>query len=156
MIGKALALPVILDLTARYTFARATFDDGLYAGKFVPYAPLHAFNANVDLEHVIGAHGIGGQIAYGHVSEQFSDSANTLLANSTGEFGVIPAYDLLDATAHYRNKPTNLTVKLTVKNALDNVHIAGRRPQGIDVQGFRQIFLGLRWDYEKPPPPPTQ
>ena len=76
-------------------------------------------------------------------------NVDTVAANATGEYGLIPAYDAVDATAHYKNKPTRLTVKLTVKNLLDTPYIAARRPQGIDVKGFRQILLGLRWDYEK-------
>ncbi len=150
-IGKALKWATIVDLTARYTFARATFSEGAFNGKLVPYAPLHTFSTNVDVEHPVG---IGGQVAWTHVESQFSDFADTVAANASGEFGQIPSYDSIDATAHYRHKPTGLTFKLTVKNLLDTPYIAARRPQGIDVKGFRQIFLGLRWEYEKAQPVP--
>jgi Fe(3+) dicitrate transport protein len=145
-IGRALKWPTILDLGLRYTFARAVFTDGPYTGFLVPYAPLHTLSANVDVEH---ASGVGGQLAYYHSSSQFSDFANTVAENATGEFGLIPQYDVVDVTAHYRNKPTGLTVKLTVKNLFDQPYIVERRPQGIDAAGFRQILVGLRWEYDK-------
>ena len=150
-IGKALKWATIVDLTARYAFARATFSEGVYSGKLVPYAPLHSFSTNVDVEHRLG---VGGQVAWTHVASQFSDFADTVAANASGEYGQIPAYDSVDATAHYRNKETGLTLKLTIKNLLDTPYIAARRPQGIDVKGFRQILLGLRWDYESAQPAP--
>jgi hypothetical protein len=34
-----------------------------------------------------------------------------------------------------------------VKNALDQLYIASRRPEGIFTGGFREIMLGLRWDW---------
>jgi Fe(3+) dicitrate transport protein len=138
-----------VDLGARYTFARATFVGGQYDRNLLPYAPLHNVNVNLDVDHPLGNGSmIGGQIAYAHLSAQFSDSANTVAENATGEYGRIPARNIVDATAHYRHAPSGLTFRLTVKNALDDVYIAGRRPQGIAVSGFRQIMLGLRWDWE--------
>ena len=57
--------------------------------------------------------------------------------------------NIVDVTAHYRHLRSGLTLRLTVKNALDDVYIVARRPEGIFTSGFRQILLGLRWDYEK-------
>jgi Fe(3+) dicitrate transport protein len=144
-VGKALGLGFILDLGARYTFARAVFAEGESAGHLLPYAPLHAASANVDVEE---PHGVGGQIAYGFVGPQFSDAANTVAEDTTGRIGLIDARHVVDATVHYRHKATGLTARLTVKNALDDVYIVARRPEGIHVAGFRQILVGLRWDYE--------
>jgi Fe(3+) dicitrate transport protein len=149
MIGKALRWPTFVDLGARYTFARATFLEGTYAGNLLPYAPLHSVNANLDIDHRLGDGSfVGGQVAYAHVSSQFADSADTLKEDATGQYGLIPAHNIVDVTAHYRHKPSGLSLRLTVKNALDDVYIAGRRPQGISVAGFRQVMLGLRWDWE--------
>ena len=156
-IGKVLKLPFIMDVTARYTFSRATFAEGLYDGRLVPYSPLHSFNTNLDMERDLdGGDRVGGQVAYGHVSSQYSDFGSTQAESSTGELGVIPSHNFLNATAHYRNKQTGLTLKVTVKNALDQIYIAARRPQGINIDGFRQIFVALRWDYEKAQPAPAQ
>lgn len=145
-LGRALGLGFVLDFGARYTFARATFEQGANEGNLLPYAPLHAFNANLDVEE---PHGFGGQLAYGFVAEQFTDAANTVEEDATGRIGVIPARHVVDATVHYRNKPTGLSARLTVKNLFDDVYVVARRPEGIFVSGFRQVVVGLRWDYEK-------
>jgi Fe(3+) dicitrate transport protein len=145
-LGKLLDLPLIADVGARYTFARATFIGGRYDGNLLPYAPLHSFNANLDIEHPSG---IGGQIAYSHVSWQFTDVANTIDVDATGRVGVLQSHNIVDVTAHYRHKKSGLSLRLTLKNALDDVYIVARRPEGIFASGFRQAIVGLRWDYEK-------
>jgi Fe(3+) dicitrate transport protein len=144
-IGKALGWGTTVDVGARYTFARATFVGGTYDGNLLPYAPLQSVSANLDVEH---ASGVGGQIAYAHVSSQFADANDTRIENVTGEYGLIPARNIVDVTAHYHHKPTRLTLRVSVKNALDDVYISARRPQGIFVAGFRQILVGLRWEWE--------
>ncbi len=144
-VGKALGWKTTLDVGARYTFARATFVGGSFDGNLLPYAPLHSVNGNVDLEHPAG---FGGQIAYAHVSSQFADANDTRVENVTGEYGRIAPHDIVDVNAHYHHKPTGLTLRVSVKNALDDVYVAARRPQGIFVAGFRQVIVGLRWDWE--------
>jgi Fe(3+) dicitrate transport protein len=144
-IGKALRWKTTLDTGVRYTFSRATFVGGIYDGNILPYAPLHGFNANVDVEHPVG---FGGQVSYGHVSSQFSDSSDTHEENVTGEYGRIRPHNVVDVTAHYHHQATGLTLRLSVKNALDDVYVAARRPNGIFVGGIRQILVGLRWDWE--------
>jgi Fe(3+) dicitrate transport protein len=151
--GRALGLGSILDLGLRYTFSRATFQGGPNAGNLLPYSPLHAFNGNLDFEHKSG---FGGQIAYNVVSSQFTDVLNTRAEDTTGRVGEMPAYQILDLGAHYRHKPSRLTFRITVKNALDQVYISARRPEGIFTSGYRQALLGVRWDYEKKPEGQTQ
>jgi Fe(3+) dicitrate transport protein len=148
-IGKALHLPLTIDVGARYTYSRAYFLVGENAGNLLPYAPRHLMSANVDVEHEIG---LGGQIAYSYTAAQFTDSANTVAEDATGRIGQIPGYHLIDATAHYRIKKSSLSFRLTVKNALDSTYVYARRPEGIFVGGFRQILLAARWEYDAPPP----
>lgn len=145
-IGKLLDLPTIVDVGVRYTFARATFVGGPYAGNLLPYAPLHSFNANLDIEHPSG---FGGQVAYSHVSWQFTDVANTIDVDSTGRVGLLQSHNIVDVTAHYRHKESGISLRFTLKNALDDVYIVARRPEGIFASGFRQAVVGLRWEYEK-------
>lgn len=145
-IGRLLNLPTIVDVGARYTFARATFVGGPYAGNLLPYAPLHSFNANLDIEHPSG---FGGQVAYSHVSWQFTDVANTIDVDSTGRVGLLQSHNIVDVTAHYRHKKSGISLRFTLKNALDDVYIVARRPEGIFASGFRQAVVGLRWEYEK-------
>ncbi len=144
-IGKLLGWRPSVDVGARYTYVHATFLDQPFAGNLLPYAPEHHLSANLDVEDETG---LGGQLAYVHVSEQYTDPANTIATDTTGRIGLMPAYNIVDVTAHYRHKPTGLSVRLTVKNALDDLYIVGRRPEGIFVSGFRLVYVGLRWDWD--------
>jgi Fe(3+) dicitrate transport protein len=144
-VGKLLGWRPAVDVGLRYTFVRATFVDQPYAGNLLPYAPEHNLNMNLDVEDESG---LGGQIAYLHVSEQYTDGPNTVAEDTTGRVGLMPAYNVLDLNAHYRHKPTGLTLRVTVKNALDDLYITARRPEGIFVSGFRLVMVGLRWDYD--------
>ena len=144
-LGRALRLGLILDVGARYTYSRATFEQGDDEGNLLPYAPLHTASMNLDVEE---PHGVGGQIAYNIVGPQFSDAANTEAEDTTGRIGELPTRHVVDATVHYRHKASGLSARVTVKNVLDDVYIIARRPEGIHVSGFRQVIAGLRWDYE--------
>lgn len=144
-LGEVLELPVTAELGARYTFSRATFRYGSDAGNLLPYAPQHALNANLDVEH---RSGVGGQVAYAFVGEQFTDAANTRAEDVTGRVGVIGARHIVDATVHYRHARSGITLRLTAKNALDDTYVIARRPEGIFAGPYRQILLGLRWEWE--------
>ncbi len=144
-IGRALGWKTAVDLLARYSVARATFVGGPYNGNVVPYAPLNTFSAVVDVNHPTG---IGGEVAFYFVDSQFADPSDTRAEDATGVYGLIPAHTDLDANVHYKHAPTGLSVRLAVKDALQDYYITERRPNGIAVGGFRQIMLGLRWDWE--------
>jgi Fe(3+) dicitrate transport protein len=146
--SRALNWPTLVELGARYTFSQSKFRFGPDAGHLLPYAPQHSANANFDVEHQSG---IGGQIAYTFVGPQFTDSANTVAEDVTGRLGKIDPWHIVDATAHYRHRPTGLTFRLTVKNLLDTTYISARRPEGIQPGGFRLILLGVRWDWDGKP-----
>jgi Fe(3+) dicitrate transport protein len=154
-LGKTMKWPLAVDVGARGWWSHATFVGGTFGGNALPYAPLYSWTGTVDVDHPFG---LGGQIAWTHVASQYVDQANTRIEDSTGRYGLIPAYDILDLGARYKHKKSGITLKLVVKNALDNVYVSARRPEGIQTAGFRQVMLGLRWDWEKaaePPPTPT-
>jgi Fe(3+) dicitrate transport protein len=109
---------------------------------------MHSLVATVDVEHPVGA---GGQVAMYYVSSQFADANDTRAVDATGQFGLIPAHAIVDANAHYKWKKTGLTFRLVVKDALNELYVSERRPQGIAVGGFREILLGVRWDWEAKP-----
>lgn len=144
-IGKALRLPLVADLGARYTYAHATFRYGAFAGNSLPYAPQHSFNTNLDVEH---RSGLGGQIAYAFVGPQFADGANTVPEDVLALVGRIDARSIVDASAHYHHKGTGLTFRLSAKNLLDSTYVIARRPEGIFPGPYRQILLGVRWEWE--------
>lgn len=147
-LNKIFEFPTTVELGARYTYAHSTFRYGPNAGKFLPYAPQHSFNTNFDVEH---ASGLGGQIAYTFIGEQFADAANTREESVTGLVGVLGPRHIVDATLHYKHRPSGLTFRLTAKNLLDVDYIIARRPEGIFPGPFRQILVGVRWDWEGAP-----
>ncbi len=153
-IGRALRWKTSVDLTARYSLARATFVGGPLDANGLPYEPLHTFRAVLDVNHPTG---LGGEVAFYYTDSQFADPNNTRAEDASGVFGLIPAHTDLNANVHYKHVPTGLSVRLAVKDALQDYYITERRPNGIAVGGFGQIMLGVRWDWDardKPPPVP--
>jgi Fe(3+) dicitrate transport protein len=144
-IGRAMGWKTSVDLVARYSLARATFVGGPYNGNIVPYAPLNTFNAVLDVNH---PNGFGGEVAFYFTDSQYSDPNDTRLEDATGQYGLIPSHTDLDGNLRYRHAATGLSVRLAVKDALQDYYITERRPNGIAVGGFRQVTLGLRWDWE--------
>ena len=144
--------PVAVDLGLRYTLAKATFVGGPFAGNWLPYAPSALLVGTVDVDHPSG---VGGEIAWTYVGDQFTDSQNTLDEDATGRYGKIPAYHVVDVMARYAWKAPGITFKLSVKDGLNQTYIFARRPEGIRVGGFREVVLGVRWDWDgrKEPPP---
>jgi len=143
-LGEALGWETALDIGVRYTFSHASFRYGPRAGNLLPYAPLHTGAATLDVEHPAGA---GGQVAVSYVGDQFTDEENTIAEDTSGRYGIMAARAILDVGARYRHAATGLTASVSVKNALDQPYVTSRRPDGIFPSGFRQITLGLRWDY---------
>jgi Fe(3+) dicitrate transport protein len=144
-IGRALHWKTNVDFIARYSLARATFVGGPYDGNVVPYAPLSTFSAVLDVNHQAG---FGGEAAFYFTDSQYADPNNTRAEDAAGVYGLIPAHTNLDANVHYKHAPSGISVHLTVKNALQDYYITERRPNGIAVGGYRQVMLGLRWEWE--------
>jgi Fe(3+) dicitrate transport protein len=144
-IGRALGWTTGVDLIARYSFARATFVGGAYDGNLVPYAPLNTFSAVLDVNHPSG---FGGEAAFYFTDSQFADPTNIRAEDATGQYGLISAHTNLDANVHYKHRPSGISLHLSVKNALQDYYITERRPNGIAVGGYRQVMLGLRWEWE--------
>ncbi len=144
-IGRALGWKTAVDLRARYSLARATFVGGPYGGNVVPYAPLNTLSAVLDVNHPSG---FGGEVAFYFTDSQFADPSNTHAEDATGVYGLIPSHNDLDANVHYKHAPTGLSVRLAVKDALQDYYITERRPNGIAVGGYRQVMLGVRWEWE--------
>ncbi len=144
-IDKLLNFPTIVELGVRYTFSHASFRYGANSGNLLPYSPEHTLTANFDVEHESG---FGGQIAYWMVGPQFTDALNSRTVDVTGSVGPLDPWHVVDATLHYRHQPSNITIRLTGKNLLDTTYISARRPNGIFPGAYRQLLLGLRWEWE--------
>lgn len=139
---RRMGLPLDIDVSGQYTYSRSTFVTGLNDGRFVPYSPEHQFSVTVDAEHTSG---LGGQASLSYVGKQFADEQNTVEPDISGRAGLIPAFKVLDLGARYHYKPEHIELMLTVKNALDDVYLASRLPNGIFTAGFRQAMVGLKW-----------
>ncbi|MEJ7731596.1 MAG: TonB-dependent receptor [Polyangiaceae bacterium] len=144
LVGRALRLPLGIDLSGNYTVSRAVFAAGDYNGNTLPYAPRHIASGVLDVTHALG---LGGQVAFSYVGDQFSDEANTVQEDAGGRVGVLPEHVTLDLAARYRHARSGLGATVSVKNLLDDIYVQGRRPDGIFPGGYRQIYFGLRWDW---------
>jgi len=143
MLGRPLRMPGELDVSVRHTWVRAEFVGGANDGNRVPYAPSHLLTALLDIDLRMG---LGGQFAWHHVTSQYTDDKNTEEPDASGRVGLMPAYDVVDLGVRYRYKPARATFSLLVKNALDDIYVSSRRPDGIFTAGFRQVMAGLRFD----------
>jgi len=141
-IGKGLKLPLELDLAGQYTFVRASFVGGTYAGNTVPYSPINT--TNVTLDAALPA-GLSAQVAFGFIGSQYTDERNTVRPVASGLNGVIDAYTTLDVGARYRYKPSGVSFGVSVKSLLDKVYVSDRLPNGIFTAGFRQILATFAW-----------
>jgi outer membrane receptor protein involved in Fe transport len=144
---KAFRWPTVVELGARYTASHAVFRHGKNAGHLLPYAPEHTASADFDVEHPSG---VGGRVAYWFVGPQYVDELNTIHENAIGTSGRLDPWHIVDVTAHFRHKPSNLTFRITAKNLFDATYIAARRPNGIFTGLFRQIIVGVRWEWDGP------
>lgn len=143
-IGSVMRLGFDLDLVGTYNFTHATFRGGDYAGNYVPYSPLHTGTIVLDAGHPVG---VGAQIAATYTGYQYSDPQNTQADDGTGRVGRIDPFVNLDVGARYKHKASGVTVRLAIKNVLDEVYVQSRRPEGIFPAGYRQIMLGVRYDF---------
>jgi Fe(3+) dicitrate transport protein len=136
--GLDFSLPIGLT----YTFVRAEYGEGWnedLAGKVLPYAPAHNVAAFARFVHPIG---FSTQVTGHYMSEQFTDTLNTVAASPDGLVGVIPSRFVLDARVGYTWR--GITAYALGKNLLDERYIANRAPQGIQPGMFRQFIVGLR------------
>ncbi len=112
------------------------------AGNRMPYAPKHLLTAAVGYTLA----GLDAQLEAVHVSEQFSDFANTELASASGQLGNIAAYTILNATINYHFKPQHTTLFVTVKNLADKTYIVDRT-RGILLGSSRLVQAGLKYAF---------
>lgn len=118
-------------------------DNELYHGNRLPYTPQQTFGV------VFGAKQFGGlsfQLDLNAVADQFGDNRETVEPSLDGTVGRIPAYRVANLAIGYeiRRERWMFEPYFTIKNALDEIYIASRAPQGIQPGLFRQVNGGLR------------
>lgn len=118
-------------------------ENDLYGGNRLPYAPKQTFGV------LFGVKQFGGlsfQLDLNAVAGQFGDNRETLEPSNDGTVGLLPAYQVANFAVSYeiRREDWMFEPYFTVKNALDELYISSRAPQGIQPGLFRQVNGGLR------------
>jgi Fe(3+) dicitrate transport protein len=110
-------------------------------GNRLPYAPEHMTGVSVAFDHPAG---VNLMVDGTRVSSQFADNFETVAPLANGRNGLIPAYDVWNASASYRLPWGGTTLFGSVKNLFDSTFIASRRPEGIRAGVPRMLQLGVR------------
>lgn len=133
-----------IPLSVAYTWVNAEFGDSWreeIVGNRLPYAPEHRLSGRLGFEHPLG---ISAQLSGLYISEQFTDTGNTVEATSDGLAGRIDPYLLIDARVAYNHHPWGVTFYVAGKNLTDEYYVSSRAPRGIQPGAPRQIFGGVR------------
>ena len=98
-------------------------------GKEVEFVPKYNFKTGVKF----GYKNFTSYLQFSYLSDQFSDSSNSISSNLSGVIGLIPAYDILDFSANYSFKA--FRIEAGINNILDN-HYFTRRATGYPGPGI--------------------
>ena len=142
----------IADLTgwSVYTDLRYTYlptaeftNNSLYGGNRLPYAPERTVGV------IIGVKQYGGlsfQLDLSAIGSQFGDNGQTIAPSADGTVGQLPSYQVANLNVAYEIRRERWVFEpyFTIKNALDEIYISSRAPQGIQPGLFRQVNGGLR------------
>ena len=89
-------------------------------GKEVEFVPKYNFKTGLRF----GYKNFTSYLQYSYLSDQFSDSSNSISSNLSGVIGQIPAYDILDFSANYSFKA--FRIETGINNILDNYYFTRR------------------------------
>ena len=89
-------------------------------GKEVEFVPKYNFKTGLKF----GYKNFTSYLQYSYLSDQFSDSSNSISSNLSGVIGLIPAYDILDFSANYSFKA--FRIETGINNILDNYYFTRR------------------------------
>ena len=89
-------------------------------GKEVEFVPKYNFKTGFKF----GYKNFTSYLQYSYLSDQFSDSSNSISSNLSGVIGLIPAYDILDFSTNYSFKA--FRIETGVNNILDNYYFTRR------------------------------
>ena len=89
-------------------------------GKEVEFVPKYNFKTGLKF----GYKNFTSYLQYSYLSDQFSDSSNSIPSNLSGVIGLIPAYDILDFSANYSFKA--FRIETGINNILDNYYFTRR------------------------------
>ncbi len=142
--GKLLGLKHSITTDFRYTnLEAARFENGIYEGNRLPYAPKNLFSFITGYRH---PGGLGAQHDLTYVGSQFADNKETYAPSADGEIGLIPSYRIHNLSFDYERSFERFSISpfVTIKNLTNRVYISSRAPQGIQPGLFRQSNFGVR------------
>lgn len=145
--GKLFQIGQSITTDFRYTnVGIARFDNGIYQGNRLPYAPENIFSFIAGYRHPIG---FGAQYDVSFIGEQFADNAETIAPSANGEIGLIPSYKIhnISFDYEYRYERFSFLPFVTIKNLTNEIYISSRAPQGIQPGLFRQANFGIRFQF---------
>ena len=127
--------------TAKYNSNRTGSTDNVY-GNRLPYAP--ELTTNLGLAYKRNA--LTTRLSGSYVSSQFSDAVNTVTEDSSGRYGRIPAYVVVNLSARYQLNPKT-TLFAAVRNLGDKKYIVSRNPDGIFPGAVRNFEVGMSYKF---------
>lgn len=133
-------LPTARQETALRSVTSGAVIGGSEPGKRLPYAPKHT--ATIRIGHAVGPW--DGSIEGVYVGQQYGDFANRTDTDSSGQFGQLGSYALINLAINYIPLDAPWSLFLTVKNAADRDYIADRT-RGIQVGPPRLVQTGVNW-----------
>ena len=95
-------------------------------GNRIPYTPKLTSNLGVTYEK----NGFNTLISLNYVSNQYADSANTVVSNAIGTLGEVPAFTTVNWSANYAIN-RDWKVFGVINNVFDKRYISSRSPDGI-------------------------
>ncbi|MBI3896073.1 MAG: TonB-dependent receptor [Acidobacteria bacterium] len=121
----------------------ARFDNGIYSGNRLPYAPENLFSVLFGYRHPVG---FGLQVDGTRVGDQFADNRETVTPSANGMVGLIPSYMVWNLSVDFEKRQERISIQpfFTIKNLTDRLYISSRAPEGIQPGLFRQTNFGVR------------
>ncbi len=116
--------------------------DGLggIRGNRIPYSPEHMIDARIGLRV---RKGMEVELGANHVSQQFANADNTVLASADGLKGTVPARTILRLAAKHDLRRKGWQIYLAAENILDTAYISSRI-DGLFAGTRRQLVFGLK------------
>jgi Fe(3+) dicitrate transport protein len=111
-------------------------------GNRIPYTPKLTSNLGVSYEK----NGFNTLLSLNYVSNQYADSANTVVQNAIGTLGEVPTFTTVNWSANYAiNK--DWKVFGAVNNVFDKRYISSRSPDGIFAGAPLNFQAGMSYQF---------
>lgn len=116
---------------------------GSAAGNRMPYAPRELLTAALGYAHPVG---VDARIEAQYIGEQFSDFANSVATNGTGQVGLIASSTVWNLAVNYRLPGPGLGFFAAAKNLFDKDYIVDRT-RGIQTGAPRLVEAGVEYRF---------